>query len=195
MHYPYVIVGGGLAGASAVEGIRAHDREGAILLLARENYSPYHRPPLSKDLWFGKSTPDKLAVHDEQFYREHKVELVVRREAVELDPRRHAVWDDRGTEYTYGKLLLATGGRPRVLNVEGADAEGVHYYRYLEDYLVLEGRLPHLQHALVVGGGFIGLELAAALSHKGKEPIWMCRALIPCSLTSVARSMPPVCIG
>ena len=76
MNYPYVIVGGGVAGASAVEGIRSRDAEGGILLLARENYPPYHRPPLSKDLWFGKSTRDKLPVHDETFYRENKVELV-----------------------------------------------------------------------------------------------------------------------
>src|SRR5437667_332319 len=113
MHYPYVIVGGGLAGASAIEGIRAHDKEGAILMFARENFSPYHRPPLSKDLWFGKKKRDELPVHPENFYRENKVELALRREAVEIDPRKRAVWHDRGTEYSYGKLLLATGGRPR----------------------------------------------------------------------------------
>ena len=169
MHYPYVIVGGGLAGASAIEGIRAEDKEGAILLLARENYSPYHRPPLSKDLWFGKSTRDKLPVYPEDFYRDNKVELALRREAVELDPRTHTVWDDRGTEYQYGKLLLATGGRPRMVPAEGSDVEGIHYFRYLEDYLMLESRLPHFRHALVVGGGFIGMELAAALRHKGKD--------------------------
>src|SRR2546422_3891838 len=163
MHYPYVIVGGGLAGASAIEGIRAHDREGAIFMLARENHAPYPRPPLTKDLWFGKSTRDKLPVHPESFYRENKVELVLRREAIELDPGKHAVWDDRGIECTYGKLLLATGGRPRIMDAQGADIEGVHYYRYLEDYLLLESRLPHFRHALVVGGGFIALELAAAL--------------------------------
>src|SRR5213594_2282902 len=121
MKRKYVIVGGGLAAASAIEGIRSRDTEGSILLLTRENHSPYHRPPLSKDLWFGKSTRDKLPVHPESFYREQKVELLTRREAVEVDPRQHAVWDDRGTKFTYGKLLLATGGRPRALNVEGGD--------------------------------------------------------------------------
>src|SRR5687767_14748471 len=109
MHYHYVIVGGGLAGASAIEGIRAHDPEGSILLLSRENYPPYHRPPLSKDLWFGKSTKDKLPVHEDAFYRDHHVELALRREIVELDADNHTIWDERGVACEYEKLLLATG--------------------------------------------------------------------------------------
>ncbi len=169
MTHEYVIVGGGLAAASAIEGIRARDPGGRILVLARENHAPYHRPPLSKDLWFGKSTLDKLPVHGEDFYREHRVELALRREAVELDLDRRMLWDDRGATYEYGKLLLATGGFPRRLNVEGADHETIHYYRYLEDYLLLQERLARLRHVLVIGGGFIGMEMAAALRHAGKD--------------------------
>lgn len=169
MDYRYVIVGGGIAGASAIEGIRAHDREGSILLLSRENYPPYERPPLSKGLWFGKTTPDKLPAHDDAFYREQQVELALRREVVELDPAERKVWDERGTAYGYERLLLATGGRPRRLAIEGADLEGVRYYRYMEDYLALVAALEQVQHALVVGGGFIGMELAAALVQAGKQ--------------------------
>jgi len=169
MRHKYVIVGGGLAAASAIEGIRRHDRGGGILLLTRENFEPYHRPPLSKDLWFGKSTKEKLPVHDDAFYRENGVELQLRREVVELDPARHLLWDDRGVEWEYERLLLATGGRPRRLVVEGAEVPGLRYFRDLEDYLFLERRLDRFQHALVVGGGFIGAELAAALRHAGKE--------------------------
>jgi NADPH-dependent 2,4-dienoyl-CoA reductase/sulfur reductase-like enzyme len=169
MRHKYVIVGGGLAAASAIEGIRRHDDGGGILLLTRENFEPYHRPPLSKDLWFGKSTKDKLPVHDDAFYRENGVELQLRREVVELDPARHLLWDDRGVEWEYERLLLATGGRPRRLVVEGAEVPGLRYFRDLEDYLFLERRLDRFQHALVVGGGFIGAELAAALRHAGKE--------------------------
>lgn len=169
MSYHYVIVGGGLAAASAIEGIREHDPEGSILLVSRENYPPYHRPPLSKDLWFGKSTKDKLPVHDDAFYRDHKVQLALRREIVELDPDTHTAWDERGTSIEYQKLLLATGGKPKRLDVDGAQIEGVSYYRTLEDYLALESRLDRLQHALVLGGGFISIEMAAALRHKGKE--------------------------
>jgi 3-phenylpropionate/trans-cinnamate dioxygenase ferredoxin reductase subunit len=131
----YVIVGGGLAGASAIEGIRARDRDGGIVLVSRENYPPYHRPPLSKDLWFGKSTKDKLPFHDDGFYREHGVELILRREIVELDAIERRLWDDRSGTYDYEKLLLATGGRPRRMTVEGADLDGIHYFRTLEDYL------------------------------------------------------------
>lgn len=167
MRYPYVIVGGGLAGASAVEGIRAHDREGRILLLSQENHPPYRRPPLSKDLWFGKAAKDDLGVKPDGFWTEQGVDLRLRREVVELDAAGHAVWDDRGERIEYGRLLLATGGRPRVLDVPGATLEGVHYFRYLEDYLWLERNLERFDHVLVVGAGFVGLELAAAIRSRG----------------------------
>ncbi len=169
MTYDYVIVGGGHAGAAAIEGIRATDPTGSILMLARENHPPYHRPPLSKGLWNGKTTRDELPIHPESFYRERKVTLVLRREAVELDPGLRRLWDDHGDTWDYGKLLLATGARPRRLDVEGAESEGVHYYRSLEDYLYFAGYLPRFQHALVVGAGFIGMEMAAALRTAGKE--------------------------
>jgi 3-phenylpropionate/trans-cinnamate dioxygenase ferredoxin reductase subunit len=169
MTYRYVIVGGGLAAGSAIEGIRSQDRDGSILMLSRENHPPYHRPPLSKDLWFGKSTLEKLPLQPESFYRENGVELGLRREAVELDIERRMVWDDHGTTHQYEKLLLATGGVPRRLNVPGAEHETVQYYRYLEDYLYLRDRVEQLRHALVIGSGFIGMELASALRHVGKE--------------------------
>ena len=169
MNYQYVIVGGGHAGAAAIKGIRAHDPTGSILLLSRENHPPYQRPPLSKGLWSGKSKRDELPIHPETFYRDNKVDLVLRREAVELDPEQRRLWDDHGTTYDYGKLLLATGLKPRRLDVEGADSEGVHYYRSLEDYLFLSGYLPRFQHALVLGSGFIGMEMAAALRMVDKE--------------------------
>lgn len=169
MNYQYVIVGGGHAGAAAVAGIRAHDPTGSILLVSRENFPPYQRPPLSKGLWSGKTRRDQLPIHDESFYRDHKVELALRTEAVELDTEHRRIWDDRGKTYDYGKLLLATGLRPRRLEVEGGDSEGVHYYRTLEDYMYLADYLPRFQHALLLGSGFIGMEMAAALITAGKE--------------------------
>src|SRR5687768_7425159 len=102
MDYQYVIVGGGHAGAAAIEGIRAHDPTGSILLLSRENHPPYQRPPLTKDLWFGKTTKDKLPIFDEGYYREQRVHLELRREVVELDSFHRRIWDDRGQTYDYG---------------------------------------------------------------------------------------------
>ncbi|HET7226405.1 MAG TPA: FAD/NAD(P)-binding oxidoreductase [Candidatus Eisenbacteria bacterium] len=168
-HHTYVLVGGGVASAAAIEGIRAHDPNGTILLLSRENHAPYQRPPLTKGLWFGKTTLDELPVHDAEFYRTNGVELALRREVVELDAARHVLTDERGIEYGYDKLLLATGGRPRRLPAEGAEVEEVHYFRDLEDYLLLRQRSERVEHTLVVGGGFIGTELAAALRHVGRE--------------------------
>jgi NADPH-dependent 2,4-dienoyl-CoA reductase/sulfur reductase-like enzyme len=169
MTYEYVIVGGGHAGAGAIEGIRAHDPTGRILLLSRENHPPYQRPPLSKDLWFGRTTKDRLPILDEAYYREHNVQLELRREVVELDPVNRRIWDDRGQTHDYGKLLLATGGRPRRLDLPGADSENVRYYRHLEDYLFFEAIAQRIQHVLVIGSGFIGMEMAAALRHRGLE--------------------------
>jgi NADPH-dependent 2,4-dienoyl-CoA reductase/sulfur reductase-like enzyme len=168
-NYRYVIVGGGLAGASAAAGIRERDAEGSILMLSRENHAPYHRPPLSKGLWTGKDKQENLPVHPSEFYAEKKIELLLRREAVELDPEARKVWDDRGVEYGYEKLLLATGARPRLLDVPGASTEQVLYFRSLEDFLHLEQRIQRVQHVLLIGGGFIGLELAASLRSKDKE--------------------------
>jgi NADPH-dependent 2,4-dienoyl-CoA reductase/sulfur reductase-like enzyme len=165
----YVIVGGGVAGASAIEGIRAHDRDGSILLVTRENHPPYHRPPLSKDLWFGKKTLDDVPVHPDAFYRERGVEVALRRDIVELDASKKRLWDERGTEFAYERLLLATGGRPRRLETPGAATEGIHYFRGLDDYMYLHGHLDRFEHALVIGGGFIGMELTAALTHAGKQ--------------------------
>jgi NADPH-dependent 2,4-dienoyl-CoA reductase/sulfur reductase-like enzyme len=177
--YPYIIVGGGLAGASAIDGIRAHDRDGPILLVTRENHPPYHRPPLSKDLWSGRQTLDQLPVHPDGYHAEHGVDVLLRRDIVELDPVQNRVWDDHGATYQYGRLLLATGGKPRLLDLPGDSGENVRYFRTLEDYLALASRLDTLQHALVVGGGFIGMELAAALTNAGKEVTLMLRGEHP----------------
>lgn len=167
MRYDYVIVGGGPAAAAAAEAIRGQDPKGSILLVSRDNHPPYKRPPLSKDLWFGKAKLDDLPIHPDDFYRENGIELALRREVVELDPIARKLWDDRGAVREYGELLLATGGRPRLLDVPGSTLDGIHYYRDLEDYLLLQG--VRFEHALVIGAGFIGVEMAAAIRHSGRE--------------------------
>jgi len=167
--YDYLIVGGGLAAASAVEGIRELDQEGTILLLGKEQRLPYHRPPLSKKLWSGEKAVDEIFVHDEQFYADHGVQLALGAEATALDTRARSVRDDRGNTYAYRKLLLATGGYPRTLSIPSGDFAGVFYYRYLDHYLALRPLAQPGKSALVIGGGFIGSEMAAALNKVGVE--------------------------
>jgi NADPH-dependent 2,4-dienoyl-CoA reductase/sulfur reductase-like enzyme len=162
--YDYVIVGGGLAGASALQGIRELDAAGRILLLGEEIHLPYDRPPLSKKLWFGKQKVEDIFLHDRAFYDGHAVTLALDTKAVRLDPDAKTLTADDGKTYGFGKLLLATGCKPRKLEIPGGDLEGICYYRNLDDYLHTSGVADEGKSAVVIGGGFIGSELAAALN-------------------------------
>ena len=164
--FKYVIVGGGLAGASAIEGIRSRDDSGSIALFCKENRLPYDRPPLSKGLWFGKTTFDRLPVYPESFYASNNVHAHLGLEITEIDTKKSQVVDDNGHRYGYDKLLIATGGSPRRLSF----GEGVvHYYRTADDYLWLADMVKTKESFAVIGGGFIGAELAAALVSQGKK--------------------------
>ncbi len=162
--YTYIIVGGGLAGSSAVEGIRELDRKGPVLLLGSEKHLPYDRPPLTKKLWFGKKKVEDIFLHKEDFYGQNNVVLAAGVTARSLDVKNKIVTDDKGRTYGYEKILLATGGIPRVLPIPGGDLEGIYYYRYLDDYLRMRREASAGKSAVVVGGGFIGSEIAAALA-------------------------------
>jgi 3-phenylpropionate/trans-cinnamate dioxygenase ferredoxin reductase subunit len=165
LFYDYVIVGGGLTGASAVQGIREDDAAGSILLLAAENYFPYDRPPLSKKLWFGKEKMkvEDIFLHDQAFYDNKGVTVVLDTKAEKLDTDTKAVTASNGEIYWYGKLLLATGCTSRKLTIPGGDLEGICYFRNLDDYLRTRQVAAAGKSAVIVGGGFIGSELAAAL--------------------------------
>jgi len=164
--YDYVIIGAGLAGASAVQGIREVDLQGSILLIGAEKHLPYDRPPLTKKLWFGKKTVDEIFLHDGEFYKERSVTLRLSTRVSSIDPKQKTVVTG-GRSYGYGKLLLATGGVPRRLAVPGGDLEGVYSYRYLDDYLGIRQKAVEGSSAVIIGGGFIGSELAAALNKNG----------------------------
>jgi NADPH-dependent 2,4-dienoyl-CoA reductase/sulfur reductase-like enzyme len=156
----YVIVGGGMTADAAVRGIRDVDQEGAITLIGAEFDPPYKRPPLSKGLWRGKSLAriwSKTA--------ELGVELQLGRTVQWLDPRAKCVVDDRGTAYEYESLLLATGSTPRRLSV---DNDRIISFRILDDYRRLRQLTDQGQRFAVIGGGFIGSEIAAALASNGK---------------------------
>lgn len=158
-HTKYLIVGGGLTADSACKGIRDIDSDGAILIAGEEAYGPYLRPPLSKALWKGKSEntiwrgTEKLGV-----------DLQLGRRIVALDLEQRTARDDRGEDYVYEKVLLATGGRPRRLPFGGED---VVYFRTLDDYRKLREAAQRHARFCVIGGGFIGSEIAAALTING----------------------------
>lgn len=162
--FDYVIVGGGLAGISAVEGIRERDKNGTVLVLSQEAHPPYHRPPLTKKLWSGEKKVEEIYVHDRSFYETQGVQINLSSLVTSITRRDQSVSDVNGSVYHYGKLLLATGGIPRRLNIPGAELEGIYYYRYLDDFLKLRAAATEGKTAVVIGGGFIGSELAASLS-------------------------------
>lgn len=162
--FDYVIVGGGLAGASAIQGIRERDPKGSILLIGEEMHPPYDRPPLSKKLWFGKTRVEEIFLHDQPYYDKHGVEMLLGDKAEKLDPRGKTLATAHGKRYRFGKLLLATGAAPRQIDIPGGDLEGVCHFRTLDDYLRMRSDAKVDKSALIVGGGFIGSELAAALN-------------------------------
>lgn len=163
-NYTYLIVGGGLAGASAAQAIRELDTKGSILLMGSEKHLPYDRPDLSKKLWFGKKKLEQIFLHDQKFYDENEIQVRPGSRIVELNAKLKSIKDDNGNTYRYDKLLLATGGVPRTLAIPGGDLEGICYYRYLDDYLRIRKEAKEGKSAVVIGGGFIGSEIAAALN-------------------------------
>lgn len=162
-HYKYLIIGGGLAGDAAVQGIRELDADGSIGLFSMELNPPYIRPNLSKGLWKGRPL-EKIWKNTQG----RGAELLLNHKITDLDVQKKCVRDETGEEYTFDKLLLATGGSPIHLPFGG---EHIIYYRDLQDYQRLRGLSEHHEKFLVIGGGFIGSEIAAALKMNGKEVV------------------------
>jgi 3-phenylpropionate/trans-cinnamate dioxygenase ferredoxin reductase subunit len=159
--YQYLIIGGGMTADAAVQGIRTADPSGTIGMISNENHLPYNRPPLSKGLW--KDTPLEKIWRDTQ---KHDVEIHASRTAIGLDTKKRIVVDEKGASYSYKKLLLATGG---VVRRFPGNVDGIVYFRTLDDYLRLRELSKNGQNFTVVGGGFIGSEIAAALAMNGKR--------------------------
>jgi 3-phenylpropionate/trans-cinnamate dioxygenase ferredoxin reductase component len=185
--YTYIIVGAGLAGVSAIEGIRERDKDRPILLIGNEGL-PYDRPPLSKKLWLGKKKIEEIFLHDEKFYSDNKVTLLLGTKITEVDPEHKTVSDEKGNKYSYDKLLLSTGGAPRMLPVVGGYMEEICYYRYYSDYLKIRKQAEPGKSAVIIGGGFIGSEMAAALNFNKLDVTmifpenYMCSRVFPESL-------------
>lgn len=164
-----VIVGGGLAGAKTAEGLRDGGYTGSIVLVGAEAHLPYERPPLSKGYLAGTDDGESLDVHDRQWYADHDVELCLGVPAVQLDRDAHQVVLADATRLGYDRLVLATGSRARHLDVPGSDADGVHYLRDIEDSNVLRTALGGARRIVLIGAGWIGLEVAANARQRGVE--------------------------
>jgi 3-phenylpropionate/trans-cinnamate dioxygenase ferredoxin reductase component len=159
--FDYLIVGGGMTADAAVRGLRKGDAKGTIGVVGAEPHSPYNRPPLTKGLWKGDA-PDSIWRKTE----ETDARLMLGRRVVNVDPEGKRVTDDQGAVYDYGTLLLATGGKPRRFK----DApEDVVYFRTLDDYRKVRGLADRGATFVVVGGGFIGSEIAAALRMQDRD--------------------------
>jgi len=161
MNYQYLIIGGGMTGAAAANGIREIDADGSIGIFSAEADPPYNRPPLSKGLWKG----DPL----ESIWRQMKGEqpkLNLGRTIKSIIPDKMRAIDSTGTAFSYGKLLLATGGTPRRLPFEDKQ---IIYFRTLQDFQRLRALTDTGQRFAIIGGGFIGSEIAAALTMNGKN--------------------------
>jgi 3-phenylpropionate/trans-cinnamate dioxygenase ferredoxin reductase subunit len=172
-HETHVIVGAGLAGAKAAETLRAEGFTGRVILVGDEREHPYERPGLSKGFLAGSSSRAELFVHDSPWYAAHEVELRLGSPVTRLDRAERAVELADGTVLHYDRLLLATGSSPRPLDIPGIDLGGVHYLRKLPDSERLRATLQTLGREngrlLLVGAGWIGLEVAAAARTYGAE--------------------------
>jgi 3-phenylpropionate/trans-cinnamate dioxygenase ferredoxin reductase subunit len=163
----FAIVGGGLAGAKAAEALRDKDFDGHIVLYAAEEHLPYERPPLSKDFLLGKKQLAEFTAASSAWYRDHHVDLQLGTEISAVDPGAHTLTLPDGTTASYDKLLLATGSTARRPPIPGADADGVHYLRTIDDAESLNSLLTEGASLAIVGAGWIGLEVAAGARERG----------------------------
>jgi 3-phenylpropionate/trans-cinnamate dioxygenase ferredoxin reductase subunit len=187
----FLIVGGGLAGAIAAQTLRDEGFVGSITVLGSEPHHPYERPPLSKDYLQGTSERDSVFVHPDGWYADHAVELRLGDAVTALDPGARTVTTADGVQLGYDKLLLATGSTPRRLSLPGGDLDGVRYLRNLEDSEGIKAAFASAQRVAIIGGGWIGLETAAAARHAGREVTLLEAAELPL-LAVLGREVAPL---
>ncbi|HEU6444489.1 MAG TPA: FAD/NAD(P)-binding oxidoreductase [Gaiellaceae bacterium] len=166
-NFELAIVGGGLASARAIKSYREADGKGSIVLVSRDSTLPYHRPPLSKRFLRGETDEEPL-VEDEAFYRDHDVEVMLETSVESVDTRERALLLD-GSRLGYGRLLVASGAWPRRLSVPGADLDRVFALRTVADSKAIREAAASAERAVIVGAGFIGMEVAASLDQIGRQ--------------------------
>ena len=162
-----VIVGGGHAAGQAAASLRQENYEGEILVIGEEPHIPYQRPPLSKQYLSGEYGLDRVHLRPTRFYESKNIDVMSGVRVESIDPDRRRVACDDGAEFGYDKLLLATGARPRKLATAGADLPGIHYLRTIADVDAIKADFQPGRRIAIVGGGYIGLEVAAVAIKAG----------------------------
>lgn len=176
----FVIVGGGLAGASAAEELRKQGFDGSVRIIAAEDHQPYIRPPLSKGYLNGSDNLDAVYVHPAEWYKTNRIEVTTGVSVTAIDRAAHEVSLSAGDKVHYDKLLIATGSSPRKLGIDGADLDGVYYLRTLDDSEALQAELKDGGRKLVlIGSGWIGMEVGATARTLGNEVTILERDPIP----------------
>ena len=163
----FVIIGAGQAAGRAAEAMRTQGFDGSVTIIGDEPYPPYERPPLSKQVLIGDEEPPSTYVHPSAYYDEHQIELKLGVSAEAIDRAAKSVSLSDGTTLDYTKLLIATGSQLRRLSLPGSDLPGIHYLRGIDDSLAVRATLSADAKVVVVGGGYIGLEVAVAARKRG----------------------------
>ena len=165
-----VILGGGMvAGYAAKQLVELGLPKGELAILSADNAVPYERPPLSKSFLAGKDSEDAIKINLENFYKEHGIEVKLKCEVASVDVKRKRLILKGSEEFGFQKLIIATGARPRILNIPGSDLQNLFYLRTMSDSKSIRSATDKVKHAVVIGGGFIGMEVAAVLAQKGIE--------------------------
>ncbi len=168
---PVVVVGAGQGGLQVAESLRSGGYAGALLLLGDEPHLPYQRPPLSKGLLLGEMEPQQLTIRQPAVFERKRIELRMQTRVASLDRAGRSLDLADGSSLRYHKLVLATGARPRQLPIPAIDVPGVHVLRTLDDTHAIAASLASARQVVVIGGGFIGLEMAAVARKMGREVI------------------------
>jgi len=169
--YPYVILGGGMVAGYAAKELAALGalKPGRLLIVSSDESPPYERPPLSKGVPAGKKDAAKVFINANEFYQNNAIEIRLNTEVETIDPVRGILRTRAQEEISFQQLVIATGGRPRKLDVEGGDLGGVCYLRSLRDSLRIKTLADDAKRAVVIGGGFISMEIAAVLTERAVE--------------------------
>ena len=156
-----VIIGAGHAAGQAAASLRQAKFEGPVTIIGDETHIPYQRPPLSKQYLAGTQPADKVFLRAEKFYADKDIQLMLDTRATQIDPSTKTINLDNGETIAYEKLLISTGSRPRRLSIVGSDLNGIHYLRTMDDVDGIRADVKPDANLVIVGGGYIGLEVAA----------------------------------